>query len=302
MNADKASAKKRIIIFCLIAFIIAWALFLAIPRSGAGYGSPASVALLIAAMFAPSAASILTRLITREGFGGMFLRPNFKGNIKAYLLVFFAPSLLILFSAAVYFMIFPGQFDYNLTTLKSLAAMGVGKGLTATGFLLLSVLQVIIIGPIINIVPTLGEELGWRGYLLPRLRLIFPDRPALVISGVIWGLWHAPIIALGHNYGRYYPGFPYLGILAMVVFCAALGIVEGYASIRLKSAIPAAMIHSTVNAGAGLPLYLTKGSYNTLLGPAMTGLIGGLPLIVIAVFLLTVSGGKSAREKGACEV
>ncbi len=291
MDTNKSSVRKRVIIFVLIAFIIAWALFLSIPLSGISYGSGISAVLLAAAMFAPSAANVLTRLITREGFGEMYLRPNFKGHIKAYLLVFFAPTLLILFSGVVYFLIFPSQFDYNLTTLNSIAAMGSGKGLTASNILLLSVLQVLIIGPVINIIPTLGEELGWRGYLLPRLRLLFSDRAAFIISGVIWGLWHAPAIALGHNYGTFYPGFPYLGILAMIVFCFALGTIEGYVSIKLKSAIPAAMIHSAINAGAGLPMYLVKGSYNTLLGPTIAGLIGGLPFIVIAVFLLILSGG-----------
>ncbi|WP_444641135.1 hypothetical protein ACRQU7_12145 [Caproiciproducens sp. R1] len=109
-----------------------------------------------------------------------------------------------------------------------------------------------------------------------------------------------PVIVMGHNYGTSYWGYPWLGIIAMIVFCVILGTIEGYISIKLQSAIPAAMIHSTVNAGAALPILLIKGSYNTLLGPAITGIIGGLPFIALAVILLITEGNKmSLREKGA---
>ncbi len=162
---------------------------------------------------------------------------------------------------------------------------------------MIQVLIFVAIGPIVNIIPTMGEELGWRGYLLPKLRLFLPDRAALVITGAIWGFWHLPVIVMGHNYGTGYWGYPWLGILAMIGFCVVLGIIEGYMSIKLQSAIPAAMIHSTVNAGAGLSIYLLKGSYNTLLGPAITGLIGGLPFIVLSVILLIKAGNKITLGK-----
>jgi hypothetical protein len=46
------------------------------------------------------------------------------------------------------------------------------------------------------------------------------------------------VIAQGHNYGTDYWGFPYLGILAMIVFCVALGIIEGYVTIKTKAPYP----------------------------------------------------------------
>ncbi|MDD4775769.1 MAG: CPBP family intramembrane metalloprotease [Syntrophomonas sp.] len=151
-------------------------------------------------------------------------------------------------------------------------------------------MQIIVIGPIINIIPTLGEELGWRAYLLPQLRLLLSDRAALVIAGVIHGLWHTPVILMGHNYGLSYSGYPWLGILAMVVFCVWLGIIEGYMTIKINSVIPAAMIHSTINAGAGLAIIMAKSGYNPLLGPSITGIVGGLPFMVWALILFMKTG------------
>lgn len=289
MEQEKMAAKKRLILFIVLTIIIAWTVFLLIPIFGLANKTSLSVVILMTAMFVPALSSVLTRLITKEGFENMYLRPHLKGHIKEYLLVYFGPTVLLILSGAVYFLIFPGSFDPELTVLKGLVAASGKQGLTASSLLTVQVLTIIVIGPIVNIIPTLGEEIGWRGYLLPKLRMFLSDRVALIVSGAIWGIWHLPIIVMGHNYGTGYWGYPWLGILAMIVFCVVLGVIEGYISIKLQSAIPAAMIHSTVNAGAGLPIYMLKGSYNTLLGPAITGLIGGLPFIVLAIILLVKS-------------
>lgn len=279
--------------FVALSMGLGWAAFLSIPALGLAYGSGPSVAILMAAMFTPALSSVLTRLITREGFQNMYLRPHFKGHIKPYMLIYLGPTALILLSAAIYFLIFPGSFDPALSRLTALMAQGNETGLSAPALLAVQTAQMVVIGPIVNIIPTMGEELGWRGYLLPKLRAFCSDRAALVLSGVVWGVWHWPVIVLGHNYGTDYPAYPWLGILAMILFCVALGIIEGYASIRLKSAVPAAMIHSAVNAGAGLPIYLSIGDQNALLGPAITGVVGGLPLIALAVILFIKSDGRA---------
>lgn len=290
MEKENAAVKKRLIIFVALTFIISWLIFLLIPLRGLSYGKSASIIIVAAAMFVPALSSILTRRITGEGFGNMYLHPHFKGHIKHYLLVYFGPTALLLLSATWYFLVYPGSFDSQLTALQP-AASGTG-GLSAYNLLLLAILQIIIIGPVINIIPTLGEELGWRGYLLPKLRLLFSDRAALVIAGIVHGVWHIPVVVMGHNYGTSYTGYPWLGILAMIVFIVWLGVVEGYISIKLDSVIPAAMIHSAVNAGAGLPVLLVKGGHNPVLGPAVTGLIGGLPFLALAVVLLIKTGNK----------
>lgn len=290
MEQEKAIAKKRLIWFVALTFVITWIIFLLIPWRGLTYGSSMSIVIVMIGMFVPALCSLLTRLITKEGFGNMYLRPNFKGHIKDYLLIFFGPTALLFVSAAVYFLIFPASFDPELTILKEASARA--GGLTPYNLLLITILQIIIIGPVINIIPTLGEELGWRAYLLPKLRLLLPDRAALVITGIIHGSWHIPVIVMGHNYGTGYTGYPWVGILVMIVFTVWLGVIEGYMSIRLNSVIPAAMIHSAVNAGAGLPILLATGGYNPILGPTLTGLIGGMPFMVVAVVLLIKAGNK----------
>jgi len=290
MEEDKTMVIKRLVWFVALTFAITWVIFGQIPWRGLTYGTGVSIYIVMAGMFVPALCNLLTRLITGEGFANLLLRPNFKGHTKDYLLVFFGPTALLLLSAALYFLVMPGSFDSQLTFLQEPATRtGV---LSARTLLLITILQVVIICPIINIIPTLGEELGWRAYLLPKLRLLLPDWAALVVTGIIWGLWHAPVIVMGHNYGTSYTGYPWLGILMMVVFCVWLGIIEGYMTIKLNSVIPAAMIHSTVNAGAGLPILMAQSGSNPLLGPTITGLIGGLPFILTALILLKKTGSK----------
>ena len=297
MEHEKLAAKKRLIIFIALTIILAWIVFLLVPICGLTYGSGAAVVILAVAMFMPALSNLLTRLITKEGFGNMYLRPHFKGHVKEYLLLYFGPTVLLVLSGALYFLIFPGSFDPELTTLKGMVASSGKQGLDVSTLLIVQALIFVVIGPIVNIIPTMGEELGWRGYLLPKLRIFLSDRTALIVTGAIWGIWHLPVIVMGHNYGTGYWGYPWLGILAMIVFCVVLGIIEGYISIKLESIIPAAMIHSTVNAGAALPIILAKSGYNPLLGPAITGVIGGLPFIVLAVILLIKAGRKMTLDK-----
>lgn len=297
MEHEKLAEKKRLIIFIALTIILAWIVFLLVPICGLTYGSGASVVILAVAMFMPGLSNLLTRIITKEGFGNMYLRPHVKGHVKEYLLLYFGPTGLLFLSGALYFLIFPGLFDPELTTLKGMVASSGKQGLATSALLIVQVLIFVAIGPIVNIIPTMGEELGWRGYLLPKLRMFLSDRVSLIITGVIWGIWHLPIIVMGHNYGTSYWGYPVLGILAMIVFCVVLGIIEGYISIKLESAIPAAMIHSTVNAGATLPSIFAKSGYNPLFGPAITGLIGGLPFIVLAAILLIKVGNKMSLGK-----
>jgi membrane protease YdiL (CAAX protease family) len=290
MNNEKALAKKRLFLYIIITFTVAWLIFLLIPLLSIDYGTGIAIAITAAAMFAPAFANVLTRAITKEGFKNMYLHPRFMGQIKRYLLIYFGSSVLIVFCGVIYFLIFPQQFDPTLANFQALLSTQNTAGFSGSTLLLISAVPIIFIGPLINIIPTLGEELGWRGYLLPKLRLFLSDRSALVLSGIIWGLWHLPVILMGHNYGTDYFGYPYLGILAMVVFCLSLGIIEGYTFIKMNTVIPAAMIHSMVNASAAFPLYFIKDGYNPILGPAITGVIGGLPLLFLAALLLYKAG------------
>ncbi|MDD4775770.1 MAG: hypothetical protein PHG75_04610 [Syntrophomonas sp.] len=118
MEQLRMMAIKRLAWFITLAFLIAWLIFAMIPLQGLTYGTGVTIFIVMAGMFAPALANLLTRLITKQGFGDMLLRPNFKGQVGTYLLVFFGPTVLLLVSAAFYFLVFPGSYDPQFTTLQ----------------------------------------------------------------------------------------------------------------------------------------------------------------------------------------
>jgi hypothetical protein len=123
----------------------------------------------------------------------------------------------------------------------------------------------------ITALATFGEELGWRGFL-HRLWAgqDFWRRAAMI--GVLWGLWHAPLILRGHNY----PDHPQIGVGMMLLFCVGLSPLFEFFRERAGCVFAAVVLHASINAGAGISLFVAGGS-DLLRGPA--GLAG---LIVLA--------------------
>jgi hypothetical protein len=137
-------------------------------------------------------------------------------------------------------------------------------------------LSSLMIGPFVNSILGMGEEWGWRGYLLPRLMPLGKWK-AYLLLGVIWGLWHAPLIVIGFNY----PGYPILGIFLMILFTTAIGIYINELTLHYKSAILAGWIHGVFNSqGYGIWRLLLFANTDPTLG-GVTGIVGILVLFVI---------------------
>jgi membrane protease YdiL (CAAX protease family) len=141
-------------------------------------------------------------------------------------------------------------------------------------FLLLFVVQAIIYGYTISAFFAFGEELGWRGYLLRELQ----GRKFLYVSlvtGVVWGLWHFPLILIGHNY----PDYPIAGVGMMTIWCILISPVMTYIVIKSKSVITAAIFHGTMNAIYGITIMCVVGGNGIING--VNGISGFLVLTLI---------------------
>ncbi|MGI6434679.1 MAG: hypothetical protein ACOX0F_04880 [Syntrophomonadaceae bacterium] len=75
MDKDKTMVKKRLICFVSLTFVISWIIFGLIPWRGLTCGTKVSIFIVMVGMFIPALSNLVTRLITREGFGNMLLRP-----------------------------------------------------------------------------------------------------------------------------------------------------------------------------------------------------------------------------------
>jgi uncharacterized protein len=103
-------------------------------------------------------------------------------------------------------------------------------------------LNTIIIGPFLGLIITFGEEYGWRGYLQSELVHLGRIR-GVGLLGIIWGVWHWPIILMGYNY----PGQPVLGPLLMTGYTVALSYFLAYAVFKSKGVWTAAYLHALNN-------------------------------------------------------
>ena len=287
---------KRIFIYIGSTFVLTWIYCLAViypmMRGETLGGVPAVMTqfLVAAAMFFPAIGVLITRLITKEGFKNAWIRPNIKGNLKFYLLAYFGPVILTVLGALLYFFIFKGSFDsecgYMKLTLEAAGTPADAMPMPLSVLMMIQAVQAIFLAPILNFVTCFGEEWGWRGYLVPKLSEKFSTIPMVLISGVIWGLWHAPLTIVGHNYGVGYAGFPFTGILAMCLFCIVMGTFLSYVTLKTKSCIPAVLGHGAINGFAAIGMYFTKDGGNSFVGPAPTGVIGMIPFVIVAVAMV----------------
>ncbi|MBX0329513.1 CPBP family intramembrane metalloprotease [Oscillochloris sp. ZM17-4] len=292
---------KGIVSFTLIAYGLAWLIASPLWISGQGLRHPLALPLMAGMMFAPSiAALIVTRFISRPAEGvraalGMRLGKGRRWGWY-WLFAWLAVPLIILASIMVGAAL--GLITLDLAGFSGYRALLEQAGAGATleqlpiqALVLIQLATAFGIAPLINAIPALGEELGWRGYLLPQL-LPLGQWPALLISGAIWGLWHAPVILLGYNY----PQHPQLGVLLMVGFCMIWGVIFGWLRLATGSVWPAMLAHAALNGIAGATVLLLQAgtSYDTALAGPL-GLAGWiLPLLLIG--LLAAAHRLPARD------
>lgn len=168
---------KEVFIFSFLAYLFTWIYWLtafwtkspyhpfyAVPYIGEGLG-----------MFGPMLAAMVMRAwVSKEGFKGSL---GLTRPIKFYLIAFFAPLLFVLFLILFNQVTDIGNFEWTYSVP-------------------LSKLFLISIGLVFLFIPLgLGEEYGWRGYLLPRV-LPLGEIKGTILLGVIWALWHLPVLTL----------------------------------------------------------------------------------------------------------
>lgn len=190
------------------------------------------------------------------------------------------PLLSIAFVAAS--TLVPGaSFSTQTETIRTVLQPAESQGISMSPWVLVAsqLLGGIFAGVTLNALFAFGEEVGWRGFLLRFYEGQTMLRTSLE-TGLIWGLWHAPIILLGHNY----PEHPVAGIAMMVAFCIAFTPIITYIRIKARSVIAAAIVHGTFNGVAGLSMLLIDGSNDLLTGA--TGLAGIAVMLVIDAVIL----------------
>lgn len=282
-------------LFLLLTFTATYAVEIWLIHSGvrfdAGTVQSTPALWLLAVMWIPGLSALLTVLcVERSGLRGLptalLMRLGSMGPYGLTLLLI--PGLF----AAMYGLTWALGLASPDTTMRALIeATGHQESITPDTVFRIMLPLSVVLGPLINFAFGLGEELGWRGFLLPRLLFLGRVRAHLVV-GVLWGMWHAPLIWAGFNY----PGHPVAGVAMMCVLTTAFGLFLGEMTLHYRSVLLAAFIHGAVNAqGYGIWSWLFPGT-DPLLGGG-TGLTGVAVWLVTGVITLHILG-RLKRNQG----
>lgn len=280
------------IAFILLACGLAWIVALPLWLNG-GLANPLTGVVIPVMMYTPALAVLITMLALRPvpkgerlRFLGIWpLRPA-KRVVWMTVLGLFGPIVLTALSIAVAALC--GWVTLDLVHFSGFAAQlesSLPAGVPAPPAVIVIVSQLALIplaAATINAVLAFGEELGWRGFLLPALRQ-YGTWPALLISGIVWGLWHSPLILLGYNFGI----TDLTGVLLMTAGCVAWGVLLGWLRLRSASLWPAVFAHGAMNAGGGMIVWVHAAGTNVDLALAgMLGAAGWITCALVAVVLV----------------
>lgn len=160
----------------------------------------------------------------------------------------------------------------------SLLAAQAPAGMSLSVLMIIVTAQTLILGPFLGLLVTFGEEYGWRGYLQSALMKMGKIK-AVVLVGIIWGIWHMPIIWMGYNY----PSHPLLGSFLFILFCIGLAFILGYAVLKTQAVWLAAFLHALFNQSTSffMGIIYTPDDTATSFGIGWPGIIVVLLLVLL---------------------
>lgn len=297
-------------IYLAVAFGLAWLIASPLWFMGRSLDTPLLSICAAVMMFTPTIGTLVVWLITRRrtadgsppvtfaGLSRVWPIPRTRSFFAAMGLAWVGPLLLSWVALGVGVLFGVAHFSpahVVETVMESLQAQGIPESDLAAaqsaltkipGGLLLVVLSLqTLLGALINLVFAAGEEVGWRGYLHPALTRRLGWLGAVGAGGIIWGLWHAPLILLGYNYER----TDALGLVFMCAFCVFFGALLAALRDVTGSVWPAALVHGAINAAAPLPLLIADHNSAVTSG-SLLGWPGWLVLLVALVGALAWRG------------
>jgi len=239
--------------------------------------------LILALMYMPALASIVARACLREGLADVSFRFGGSESVRVLWLAWAYPITVGVVAYGVAWLTGLARFQLPLPASSHLYSESAGMNLV--GSLLVSAT----LGTGVSCVATFGEELGWRGYMLTRLIGAGIPRP-IFVSGIIWALWHVPIILSGQYAAGSHPG---LSAALFVIGVIADSYLVGYMRLRSGSVWPGVVMHGAWNA-------LIQGTFDraTVGMPLAVGESGWLSVIVAMGFVIFVTRGKEWISTG----
>ncbi len=277
--------KKRLMIYLILAFSLVWIPTILFAVSGGDYESRMMNFILTFSMLCPGIAMLITRFITKEGYGVNgkgFLQLGIELKNKKwvwYLFAIVSPIVYMDLGVGLLYLIFPQCFNSEMLKVHGVTRetlwMYPVVGITST---------------VMVSIGALGEEIGWRGYMIPKLEELFGLKKAIIIGGIIWGIWHFPANYIGHNFGTDYWGEPWSGFLVFSVYTVFIGALLVLVTKKTGSIWPATFLHAVNNSGANiLSAYFDRSKLTGIWSESIvTASIRFVPVILLGIFAIMI--------------
>ena len=274
---NRSIGKKATFTFFLIVILLS-----AVVETLICWGGPEW--LYLALMWIPALAATVSNCVSfREKVEDFSVKKLFamggfrKCKLRYILQGCLLPLVYLLIPYMVYWQLYPENFAYHGVRVM---------------LVLKDILPVLVIGILISLMSALGEEIGWRGFMVPALHERLGLNKTLLISSLFWCCWHLPLL-IG---GDYMPGTPLWYQLPAFVLCIfPVGVMAGLLTLESGSVWPAAFLHAAHNnydqAVFGL---ITRGD-NRMFFVSETGMLTILCAWVLAA-ILYIRGKKGTKH------
>ncbi len=266
--------KRGIFWFIAITFCGSWSLAAWIWFDGEGIG----LAKLLYMLTPAPAAFVVGLVASKQGFRDWGLRIG-KKRLYAYAWLF--PVGHSLFTYGLLIVMKKAEIGFSL---QGVSPLFFNLGLIDNASSPWEVFSIVLfvsmtLGVLLTVPFAFGEEFGWRGYLLVRLLPLGRWR-AFIVSGLVWGIWHAPLILMGHNFPRH----PVAGVFVMMGTTVLLGIVFAWLRLEGGSVFLPTIAHASFNVPSTKPLLFLDIPDATLY--SNFGIMGWVGMAVFIAFLM----------------
>jgi membrane protease YdiL (CAAX protease family) len=217
---------RNVILYCVLAYLLFWIPFIGVTWASKNGNDPGAwgVILGILGPFSPLLAAVFVRIFAREGFGDAHL------GIRSVRWYYWLVAILL-------------PFFWNGIQDVLLLVLGFAKVEWSQVPMGLYRVPINLFGGLIIFI---GEEFGWRSYLVEKLRSLGRWK-ALLWSGVIWSLWHLLAVSVPNTATSYGQEISISGIALTLLIFVLMGFIFGWVYLESGSVWPCVFMHSYNN-------------------------------------------------------
>ena len=187
-------------------------------------------------MWTPGIAGIITSQVYYKKKNALGIR---RGKIRYILAGIFIPIIYLGVSYGISWCVLKDT-TIGIDELAITMGYQADTGIPVMGYIVIA----IVIGMCSSCISALGEELGWRGFMYPVMERVIGRKKALLSGGVIWALWHMPIMIAGMYQAETQLVY---GLLMFTVEAILVNIIMAWLRITSNSLIPVLFVHASHN-------------------------------------------------------